>query len=80
MLADHQGREIGFGEVAVVVRLFLAAHGKRAALGVVPKPRLLHNTATLFQNTALPFDLVFEGGANVAEAVDVLYLRLGAEF
>ena len=78
-LADDQRWKIRLGEVAVVVRLFLAAHGVRAALGVVPQARLLHHAAALFQHADLALDLILQSRANVAEAIDVLDLGLGAE-
>ena len=77
--ADDQRRQVRLGEVAVVVRLLLRAHGVGAALGVVPEARLLHHAAALFQHADLALDLILQRRANVAEAVDVLDLGLGAE-
>ena len=42
-LVDHQRRQVGIGEIAIVLRVFLAAHRPRlVAVGVV-EPRLLHD-------------------------------------
>ena len=77
--AYDQRREIGFGEVAVVVSLLFAAHGEGAAFGVVPEAGFLDDSAAVFDDTDLAFDLVLEGGADVAEAINVFYFGLGAE-
>ena len=77
--ADDERREVGLGEVAVVVGLLLGAHGVGAAFGVVPEARLLDDAAAVFDDADLALDLVLDGGADVAEAVDVLDFGLGAE-
>ena len=79
-LADDQRGQVRLREVAVVVRLLLGAHGVGAALGVVPEPRFLHHAAAAFEHFNLAPNLILEGRANVAKAVDVLNLGLGAEF
>ena len=78
--ADDERGEVGLGEVAVVVGLLFGAHGVGAAFGGVPEAGLLHDAATVFDDADLALDLVLDGGADVAEAVDVFDLGFGAEF
>ena len=69
-------RQIGLGEVPVVVRFLLAAHADRARAGLIPEPRLLHDPAARLDQRDLPFDLVLERLPHVAEGVQVLHLGL----
>ena len=48
-LVHHHRRQIGLGEVAVVVRLLLGAHRRRQPAGGVPQPRLLHDALAPFE-------------------------------
>ena len=50
LCADDERWEVGLGEVAVVVGLFLGAHGEGAAFGLVPEAGLLDDAAALFEN------------------------------
>ena len=77
--ADDQRRQIRLGEVAVVVGLLLGAHGIGAALVRVPQPALLDDAPAGLDDFDLALDLVFQGGADEAEAVDVLHFGLGSE-
>ena len=77
---NDQRRQIGLGEIAVIVRLLLRAHGVGAALVRVPQPRLLHNAPARFDHFDLALDLVLQRRADEFEAVDVLHFGLGAEF
>ena len=78
-LIDDEREQVRLGEVAVVVRLFLGAHGVGAALAGVVEPRLLLDGAAGVEDFGLALDLVFEGLFDKAEGVDVLDLDLGAE-
>ena len=75
----RHGHEVGLGEVAVVVRLFLCAHRVGDAGVFVPVARLLHDALAGIQQRALPLDLVFECPADRTDRVHVLDLDLGAE-
>ncbi len=76
----YQRQQVGLGEVAIVVRVLLAAHAVGLALGGVVEARLLHDLAAGFEHANLPLDLVFERLPDEAERIDVLDLGLGAEF
>ncbi len=76
---DDERRQVGLGEVAVVVGLLLGAHGVGAAFAGVPEARLLDDAAAGLDDLDLALDLVLEGGADEAEGVDVFDLDLGAE-
>ena len=79
LAGDLDGDEVGIGEVAVVVRLLLAAHrAGGAALGVV-EAGLLHHPAALLDELGLALDLVLDRLLDEAEGVDVLDLGAGAE-
>ncbi len=76
---DHQRRQVGVGEVAVVVRVFLGAHGTRlAGVGVEQHGGLL-DRAAVFERVDLPVDLVVDRLLQEAEAVQVLDLAARAE-
>ena len=76
---DDERRQIGLGEVAVVVGLLLGAHGISPALVGVPEAGLLDDAAAGLDDLDLALDLVLQSGADEAEGVDVLHLGLGAE-
>ena len=78
-LIDGERQEVGIGEVAIVVRFLLAAHGARLALVGVVEPRLLQHLATGLDELDLTRHLVLDGLLDVAEGVDVLDLRAGPE-
>ena len=76
---DHQRRQVGVGEVAVVVRVFLAAHRARlAAIGVEQHGRLL-DAAAVLDRVDLPLHLVVDRLLQEAEGVQVLDLAPRAE-
>ena len=78
-LVKFDGHEVGLGEVAVVVRVFLGAHrGSLHRLGV-PPARLLHDRNRVGHALPLAPRLVDERGVYAAEGVHVLYLDLRAE-
>jgi hypothetical protein len=77
---DHQRRQVGVGEVAVVVRVFLAAHRARlAGVGVEQHGGLLDGQAVL-DAVDLPLHLEVDGLLQEAEAVEVLDLAPRAQF
>ncbi len=77
---EHQRRQVGIGEVTVVVALFLRAQRPDLAGGRVEEsvtcsirsPRLEHRRSAASRSAV-------EGALHVGEAVDVLDLGLGAE-
>ena len=76
---DRERRQVGLGEVPVVVRLFLAAHDGGAPGGDVAQPRLADDAPAAVEHGRLPRDLVVEGPFEVAERVEVLDLDRRAE-
>ena len=79
LLGGSQRGQIGLGEVAVVVRLFLRALGHGPPLGLVPAAGLLHEPLAALQGIGLAGDLELHGTLERAERVQVLDLDLGAE-
>ena len=67
--------EIGFGEVAVVVGLFLRAARDRATLLFVPVARLLHDLLTRLCQRPLTFGFVVDRTQQRPQRVEVLDLR-----
>ena len=76
---DHQRRQVGVGEVAVVVRVFLAAHGPGLAGVRVEQHRGLADRQAVFDLVDLPVDLEVDRLRHVAERVQVLDLAPGAQ-
>ena len=76
---DHDRRQIGLGEVAVILRVFLAALAERALLGLRPAARLLHDLVALLQGLDLAADLVLDASVQRAKGVEVLELGLDAQ-
>jgi hypothetical protein len=79
LLRDRQRRKVGIGEVTVIHRLFLAAHGERLALVGVPQARLLRDFAAAGEHGLLPHDLVLERLSDEAKGVDVLQFHARPE-
>ena len=71
-LVDVDGDEVGVGEVAVVVRLFLATHGDGDVLDAVVQARLLHDLVAIVQQVGLTGYLVLDGTLHMPERVQVL--------
>ena len=72
-------RQVGIGEVAVVLRVFLAAHRARlVAVGIV-EARFLHDRAAVLDQLDLPAHLELDRLLHEAEAVEVLDLAARAE-
>src|SRR4051794_17624230 len=71
--------EVGFGEVAVVLRLLLAAPGTGGAGVLVEVAGLLHDALAGFESRTLSLHLVADGALHTPKRVDVLRLRAGAE-
>ena len=57
---DDERRKVRLGEVAVIMRLFLAAHRIGPPLCRVEQPGLLHDTTAVVDDIDLPLDLVLE--------------------
>ena len=71
--------QIGIGEVPVVVRVLLRAHGHRDRPVRIPEARLLDDPLAAVERASLARRLVLEGVSHVAEGVHVLDLDLRAE-
>ncbi len=77
---DNERRQVGLGEVAIVVRLLLGAHGISAAFSRVPEAAFLHHAAAGFDDLDLALNFIFQSRADEAEAVDILDFGFGSEF
>ena len=76
---EHQRQQIGIGEIAVVVRVFLAAHRPRHAAAGIEQPRLLLDRAAALPHLDLAPRLVLDRLHDEADRVDVLDLAARAE-
>src|SRR5207302_2868310 len=74
-----KGDEVRLREVAVVLRLLLAAPWAGGAGVLVEVPGLLHDADAAVEKRTLPLDLVAHGALDGAQRVDVLGLRPGAQ-
>ena len=79
LLRRSQRDEVGLEEVAVVVGVFLAAHGVRAAIAFVPMSGLLTDEVPALDEVDLPTGFVLDGATDAAHAVDVLDLAARAQ-
>ncbi len=77
--SDHQRRQVGVGEVAVVVRIFLAAHGAGLAVGGVEQHRRLLDRQPVLEPVDLPLHLEIDGLLQEAKRVQVLHLAACAQ-
>jgi hypothetical protein len=77
--ATTSGRRSGIGEVPVVVRLLLAAHGARLALVRIEQARFLHHRPAVLEQRDLPPRLELDRLLHEAERVQVLDLAARAE-
>src|SRR5919108_4611835 len=59
-LAQFQRQQIGIWEIAVIVRLFFAAHRARLVVVSVIKPGLLHDCPPRFEDRDLACDLIID--------------------
>ena len=66
---DAHGHEVGVREIAVVVGLFLAAHGGGDVFGGVVEAGFLDDGPAVVEDVGLAFHFVFNGFLDVAEAV-----------
>ena len=78
-MPEHDVDDIRLGEVAVVVRILLAAHIHGGAGVGVEVQRLLHHMSALFQDIPLALSLIVDGGKHGGEGVEVLHLRPGTQ-
>jgi hypothetical protein len=79
IISQDDGNQVRLGEIAVVVGLFLGAHGLGLVLGHVPEAGLLDHPFTFLNDGDLTLDLILDGLFGETEAVHVLDLGLGAE-
>ena len=76
-LANHQVRQVGLGEVAVVRAPLLPPHHDGLLLGVVPETCLLVDGSTRLNLSNLAFNFEADRFAEELEGVEVLHLHLG---
>src|SRR5205085_2374241 len=76
---EDEREQIGIGEVAIVMRLFLRAHRPRLAGAGVEQARFLFDRATAFDDVGLAARFVFHSLRDEAHGVDVLDLAARAE-
>src|SRR5947209_44752 len=79
VLRELERQQVGVGEIAIVVRLFLGAHRAGLALIGIEQPGLLLDRAAILQDADLAPRLVVDRLADEADRVDVLDLAAGAE-
>ena len=79
-LRHHQRQQVGIGEVAIVVRVFLGAQRPRLALGRLELARLLHDPAAAFDHLDLATCFELDGLLHEADRVHVLDLAARAQF
>ena len=72
-------RQVGIGKVAIVLRVFLAAHRARLVPVRIVEPGLLDDRAAVLDQLDLPADLEVDRLLEEAEAVQVLDLAARAE-
>ena len=76
---DRQRQQIGVGKIAIVHRIFLAAHGAGLVAVRVVQTRLLHHAAAVFDQINLPPHFKLNRLFHEAERVQILDLAAGAE-
>ena len=76
---NRQRHQVGFGEIAVVLGLFLGAHDVGLASGFVPGESALLHLASPLQEFHLPPDLVCQAPLHTPEGVQVFHLGTRAE-
>ncbi len=79
VLFQRQRQQVGAGEIAIVMGLFLGAHGARLALVGVEQAGFLHHLAAIFQNGDLAARLVFDCLLDETHRVHVLDLAARAQ-
>ena len=76
---DLKRHQVRLREIAVIVCLFLAAHGQGDTAGGVEQPRFLHHAAAAVQHVTLALHLVGDGLLDVAKRIEVLDLGSRAQ-
>ena len=66
-LVEFQRQKVRIGEVAVVVRLFLGAHGARLALAGIEQARFLIDCSAILENADLAAGLDLDGLTDEAD-------------
>ena len=79
VLGNHQRQQVGIREIAVVLRVFLGAHGARLVLVGIVQARFLHDLAAVLEDVDLALRLELDGLLHEAERVEVLDLAARAE-
>ena len=75
---ELERQQIGIGEIAVVVRLFLGAHRPRLAFVRIEQAGLLLDCAAFFDHADLPPSLMLDRLADEADRIEVLDLAARA--
>ena len=73
--SNSRRQQVGIGEIAIVMRLFLGTHGAGLALVRVEQPRLLVDSAAIFEDRDLAPRLVLDRLVDEADRIDVLESR-----
>ena len=79
LVVDDERRQVRIGKIAVVLRVFLAAHRARLATVGIVEARLLHDGAAVLDQLDLAAHLEVDRLLHEAEAVEVLDLAARAE-
>ena len=78
-LVELERQQVGIGEVAIVVRVFLGPKRPGHALVGIEQPRFLGDRSAALDQLDLALRLMLDDGHDEADAVDVLGLGPGAE-
>src|SRR6266567_7361885 len=78
-LIDRERRQIGIGEIAIILRVLLAAHRARLVPVGIVKPRLLHDGSAVLDQLDLAADFELDRMLKKAKAVEVLDLAARSE-
>ena len=76
---DHQRRQVGIGEIPVILRVFLAAHGACLVFVRIVQPCFLHHVAPVLDRFDLATDFELDRLMHEAKAVQVFYFASRAE-
>ena len=76
---EFERQQVGVGEIAIVVGLFLRAHRPGLAPARIEQARLLQDLAAVLEDLDLPSRLVLDRLLDVAVGIDVLDLAARAQ-
>ena len=75
----YYGRDIGLGEIAVVLRFFLGAHGKSFPGRFIKAAGFLNYGLTAFDKLALTAEFVINGFCDKGKGIEVFHFTAGAQ-